>query len=322
MRDRQGSRVEWKDRGIVLALALSMDALLGDPPNRYHPVAWMGSAIGYAQRGAPEQGARDRLVYGGLIASGGTILVAAIGWVLAWVLLRLTHPLRWLGMATLLKTTLSLRGLGQAASEVHQALKARELEKARRLVSWHLVSRDTSQLSEAQVSAAAIESVAENTSDGVIAPLFYFSLFGLPGALAYRFANTCDSMLGYRDASREWLGKLPARFDDLLNLIPARLTALALVTASVLTGDDPSGAFSIWLRDRHKTQSPNAGHPMSAAAGALGVQLEKVGQYRLGAGNRQPTPDDIPRAQRLTWAATLIASAGLVLIPLILRKRK
>jgi adenosylcobinamide-phosphate synthase len=308
------------DHQISLALALALDALLGDPPNAYHPVAWMGAGIGLAQRHAPETGAGRQLVYGGLISLGGTVLIAGMGWMLERGLVWLPHPLRWFAMAAILKTTLSLRGLDRAAGEVYSALKADNLPEARRLVAWHLVSRDTSRLNQAQVSAAAIESVAENTSDGIIAPLFYFSLFGLPGALAYRFANTCDSMLGYRDATREWLGKIPARFDDLLNLIPARLTALALVMAARFTGDDSAGAFSVWRRDRHKTISPNAGHPMSAAAGALGVELEKTGQYRLGEGRRQPQAGDILRAVHLMWAAAMIASVGLTIANLLVNR--
>ena len=311
------------DRQLSLVLALALDVLLGDPPNRYHPVAWMGSAIGWAQRRAPEVGTWRQLAYGGLISLGGTILIAGVGWALERLLVWLPYPLRWFTMAAILKATLSLRGLDRAAGEVYSALQANDLPEARRLAAWHLVIRDTSVLNESLVSAAVIESLAENASDGVIAPLFYFSLFGLPGALAYRFANTCDSMLGYRDAAREWLGKIPARFDDLVNLAPARLTALALVIASFLTGDDPGRALSIWHRDRYKTTSPNAGHPMSAAAGALGVALEKVRQYRLGEGGREPSPDDIPRARRLTVVAASIASIGLVvLIPLIRRRKR
>jgi adenosylcobinamide-phosphate synthase len=311
------------DRQLSLVLALALDALLGEPPNRYHPVAWMGSAIGWAQRRAPEMGAWRQLAYGGLISLGGTILIAGVGWTLERLLGWLPYPIRWITMAAVLKATLSLRGLDRAADAVYSALRSNDLPEARRLAAWHLVSRDTSDLSESQVSAAGIESLAENASDGVVAPLFYFSLFGLPGAIAYRYANTCDSMLGYRDAAREWLGKIPARFDDLVNLAPARLTALALVIASTLTGDDLGRAFSTWYRDRYKTASPNAGHPMSAAAGALGVALEKVRQYRLGEGGREPTPEDIPRARRLTLLAVLIASAGLVgLIPLIRRRKR
>lgn len=311
------------DRSIALVLVLLLDVLFGDPPNRYHPVAWMGSMIGWLQRRAPAAGHERQLTYGGLIASGGMTLAAGTGWMLERAIIYLPRPFNWLAAAVALKSTLSLRGLSQAAGDIYAAFEANDLPEARRLVSWHLVSRDTSTLDETQVVAATVESVAENTSDGIIAPLFYFAVLGLPGALAYRFANTADAMLGYRDAAREWLGKISARTDDLLNLIPARLTASALCIAAVLTGDDAQGALATWRRDRYKTDSPNAGHPMSAAAGALGVELEKVGHYRLGEGNRKPQAGDIPRAVHLMWAATLIISAGLIAFaPLIMRRKR
>ena len=305
------------DRAAILLLALLLDALAGDPPGAYHPVAWMGEAIGAAQRAvrryAPEAGSGFLLLAGGTIALGGMTVSGAVGWLLSRAFGRLPRLPGWLAMALVLKSTFALRGLGQAAGEVRAALEAGDLEEARRLVGWHLVSRETSSLTASQVAAATIESVAENASDGVIAPLFYFALFGLPGALAYRFANTCDAMLGYRDAAREWLGKVPARLDDLLNLIPARLTALALGLACVITGEGLKGAFAVWRRDHGRTASPNAGHPMSAVAGALGVELEKVGVYRLGEGGRPPGPDDIRRAVNLMRWAAFLAVGGMIL---------
>jgi adenosylcobinamide-phosphate synthase len=210
--------------------------------------------------------------------------------------------------------TFSLRGLIKAAEEVEDALKVGDLTEARRLASWHLVSRDTTALSEPQVAAATIESVAENVSDGVVAPLFYYVLGGLPAALAYRFVNTADAMLGYRDPTHEWMGKAPARLDDLANLIPARLSAALIVLASALIGENSRMAWQVWQRDAGVTASPNAGHPMSAMAGALDVELEKVGHYRLGAGGRQPASGDIRRAARLIFFVPILIAALLALL--------
>ncbi|MEL7235990.1 MAG: adenosylcobinamide-phosphate synthase CbiB, partial [Chloroflexota bacterium] len=288
----------------VLLAALLLDLLLGDPPNRWHPVAWMGSAIYRLRQATPERG---KFIYGGMVAWGGGLII----WGLLSAVLRLTNrlpaPLNWLVRAWLLKTTISLRGLNNAAHEIETALRRDDLLEARRLLSWHLVSRDTSQLNASQIAAAAIESVAENTSDGIIAPLFWYGVGGLPAALTYRYLQTCDSILGYRDAEREWLGKIPARTDDLLNLIPARLTALCIVLLR------PHG-WHVWRRDARRTASPNAGHPMSAMAGVLNVELEKVGHYRLNSGTRPPEIDDIRHARHLMVGAVTLFTTGLVMV--------
>jgi adenosylcobinamide-phosphate synthase len=247
-------------------------------------------------------------------------LVAGIGAFLGVLTRLIPGTLGLLSEAYILKTAIGLRGLSLAGEEVQRALEAGDLPEARRLLSWHLVSRDTSQLSAAQVAGATVESVAENASDGVLAPLFYYALGGLPAALAYRYSNTGDAMLGYHDAEREWLGKSPARWDDLLNLIPARLTALLLIALSPLVGADRARALAIWRRDARTTASPNAGHPMSAMAGALGVALEKVGHYHLGAGQAAPTTGDIRRSVRLVKLAA-VAGAGLLALVTMLMKR-
>lgn len=301
-------------RRRVLLTAVLLDVLFGEPPNPYHPVAWMGTAIGAMQKRVLVVGVIRPLLAGTRISLGGTVVVTAVVFLIDRGLRRV--PLGWLLAGVLLKMTFSIRGLNQAAYEVELALRDGDINEARHLAAWHLVSRDTTQLDDAQIAAAAVESVAENTADGVIAPLFYYVLGGLPVAYAYRYAQTCDSMLGYRDEMREWLGKVPARFDDLLNLLPSRLTAALFVMAAPLMGGNAGCAYRIWRRDNRKTASPNAGQPMSAAAGALGVELEKVGHYRLGGGFGKPKSDDIGRGRHLMFAATgLFLGALLVVLP-------
>lgn len=246
----------------------------------------------------------ELLVRGMTITMVGTSLMLLIGIVVKQLGQR--YLFGALLEVVLFKWMFSLKGLSQAASSVHKALIRDDLTEARRLTAWHLVSRDTSQLDKSQIAAAAIESVAENTSDGVIAPIFYYLVLGLPGALIYRFANTADSMLGYRHDQYEWLGKIPARLDDLLNLVPARLTALLITITSTITQDNTQGALATWRRDRSLTASPNAGQPMSAMAGALDVSLTKVDYYTLGEGNRQPRPKDIQRSIYLMRTAVLL----------------
>jgi adenosylcobinamide-phosphate synthase len=284
---------------LALPLALLLDELLGDPPNRFHPTAWMGNFIHWITRFRPRQNPSAEFIYGVFILLVGIALTAGAGLALS---ILANHLPVWAGIllhALALKLTISLRSLNRAAKEVQFALQAGNLPEARRLLSWHLVSRDTSQLDESKVSAAVIESVAENASDGVVAPLFFYAIGGLPAAFAYRFVNTADSMLGYRDIEREWLGKVPARLDDLLNFIPARLTGLFIILSAFLTGKNSKQAWCILWRDSRQTASPNAGVPMSVMAGALGVELEKVGHYALGKGLRAPVPEDISCARKI-----------------------
>jgi adenosylcobinamide-phosphate synthase len=301
----------------VLALALLFDAILPEPSNRFHPVAWMGSFIAANRRAVATwplfTGSKaGQFLCGAGILMTGASAAATAGWG-ARRLLRIAldgRPplLSWAAEALLLHLFLSLRGLTNAAEQVQRALEADDLDAARRLLSWHLVSRKTNQLSHSEVAAATIESVAENASDSVVAPLVAYAVAGLPGALVYRFVNTADAMLGYRDAEREWLGKAPARTDDALNWLPARLTALSMAMAAATSGADGANAIRLWRRDRARTASPNAGHPMSAMAGALRVELSKRGHYTLGAGQAAPGAADIGRANRLVRRAALLVT--------------
>ncbi|MCS6906475.1 MAG: adenosylcobinamide-phosphate synthase CbiB [Anaerolineales bacterium] len=313
--------MKWK-RVLILWLALGLDEWLGDPPNRWHPVAWLGSLIARVERWVRCAHPWRDFWAGLAVWLGGAALVGGGLRLLSVVLNQFPRPLAALGEAILLKLSLAQRGLRQAALAVEGALQRVDLAEARRQLAWHLVSRETGQLNEAQVVGATIESIAENTSDGILAPLLYYALGGLPLAWVYRFANTLDSMWGYRNARYEWLGKAAARLDDLLNWLPARMTALALVTAAALGGEDARRAMVILRRDARTTASPNAGYPMSAMAGALGVELEKVGHYRLGQGLTPPTARDIRRAVRLMHRAVLLGVALLGLVSLLCSAHK
>lgn len=300
-----------------LCVALLLDLLLGDPPNALHPVAWMGRGIGLARRLAPHRQPALALVYGAVLMLGGLLVVLILGLILETICDVLPWPWNWLGTACVLKTTFALRGLSRAAQQVQAALVAGDVAQARQWLAWHLVSRDTSALTASQVAAATVESVAENASDGVIAPLLCYAIGGVPLALAYRFINTADAMLGYRDPEREWLGKVPARLDDLVNLIPARCTAALFLLATWVLGGPLQRAGAIWLRDARQTVSPNAGQPMSVMAGALGVTLEKVAHYSLGTGQALPTAADISSATRLLAWATALGVALLALVRVV-----
>lgn len=302
---------------LVLGLAVLLDLGLGEPPTMIHPVAWMGSAIAFVRQRAPRHGRCWPFLTGlllmvvgiGVLAGGAILVTRGLG--------LLPQPVQIIIAAMLLKTTFSIRGLMNAGREVQAVLAAGNLPEARKRLSWHLVSRDTSTLNESQVAAATIESLTENTSDSIVAPLLAFAIAGVPGALVYRYINTCDAMLGYRDPEREWLGKFPARLDDLVNLVPARITAILLIAGGSLMLHDPARAIYVWFRDRRLTASPNAGHPMSAAAGVLGVELEKVGHYRLGSGLRLPDATDVSRVRRLLLISTGLACVSLIALIIV-----
>ncbi len=301
----------------ILWLAFLLDLVVREPPNVVHPVAWMGKVIALLRQRAPKQGCWKPLRAGTAIVLGGCALCATTGLLLASGFRAMPFPLSILAEALVLKLMFSARALMSAGEAVQRALEADDLTAARHLVGWHLVSRDTSNLNNSQVAAAAIESVAENANDSIVAPLLFYTIAGLPGVLGYRFINTCDAMLGYRDAEREWLGKCSARVDDLANFIPARLTAALMILASVPVGGSVCRAIRTYYRDARVTASPNAGHPMSAAAGVLGVELEKCGHYRLGPGERSPIAQDITRAARLVWRTTFLAMIAMSLITIM-----
>jgi adenosylcobinamide-phosphate synthase len=289
----------------VLAAALALDRLLGEYPARLHPVVWMGRVISALHRRAPRAGRAAPFAYGLAMA----LLVPALFAVGAALALRAArvHPaLAFAAEALLLKSTFAVRALGEAAAGVGGALARGDLPAAR-LGLRSLCSRDPSALEAPQVAAAAVESVAENASDSFVAPLVFWAVLGVPGAMAYRAINTLDARVGYH-GRYEWLGKASARLDDLANLVPARLTAALLLLAGALRGGDLGRGVFTLLRDGGKTESPNAGRPMAAMAGLLGVELEKVGCYRLGGGLAPAGHATIAAAWRVASAAALGAA--------------
>jgi adenosylcobinamide-phosphate synthase len=314
--------------GAVLLLALWVDKYFGEPPASAHPVVWIGSylrACGSVTVRCPPVPA---FFLGALAWWVGAALVGAAAWgvqaLVFWQLAGYVRAPAWgaaidtallaAPMAWLLKCMLSWRMLREEVGAVELAL-GQSLEAGRERLSW-LVSRDTTQLTESQVRESAIESLAENLNDSVVAPIFWFVLLGLPGAAIYRFANTADAMWGYRGTYRgknwEWAGKWAARADDILSWGPARLTALLLALA----------AKGLQLKTLHeearKTPSPNSGWPMAAMALALGISLGKPGVYTLNPQGRPPEASDTALAQSLASRAifshAFVAVAAMLLM--------
>ncbi len=237
---------------------------------------------------------------------GGLLFTLPVFWISQWVDYS-QFWLRWILAGVLLKPVFSYRRLIEAGAEGKEMLQQDNLEEARQLVSWHLVSRDTTGLSQGHIASAVIESLAENLTDSLMAPLFFFVLFGLPGAWLYRFVNTADAMIGYRDERYKYLGKFAARLDDTLNFLPARAAAFCLVAGAGIGGLNMGAAWWIMRIQHNHTSSPNAGWTMAAAAGALDVCLEKYGCYQLNEKGRLPTAEDIRRANVLVGRAGLIS---------------
>ena len=290
---------------VALAIALAIDAAFGELPDAIHPVAWIGSLVSLVLRAAPRRGRIRQLGFGALVALAiplgcATVAAAVIAATARWPTLQLAVAI------ALLKPSFALRALGEAGERVRGALADGDLPGARDRLS-SLCSRDPAALNGSQIAAAAVESLAENTSDSFVAPLFYFSVLGVPGAVCYRAVNTLDAMIGYH-GRYEYLGKVAARIDDALNLIPARITALLFVVVAAITGRNAAGGWRILARDGGRTESPNAGRPMAAMAGLLGVTLEKVGHYRLGDGD-EPTATTIGTAWRVVVLTGALAAA-------------
>lgn len=306
------------------ALSFVLDLLLGDPEKLLHPVVVMGKAISRLEKilraGFPKTPRGERaagFVLALLLPVGTLAVTSAALWAVGLIhpVLRFALGVFWGWQA------LALKGLNTESKRVYTALTTGTIEDARRAVS-RIVGRDTQRLDEAGVTRAAVETVAENFSDGVLAPLFYLLLGGAPLALCYKAINTMDSMIGYKNERYLSFGRCAAKLDDAANWLPARLSALLLVLASALLGEDAQGAWRIWRRDRRNHASPNSAQTEAVMAGALGIQLagpawyfgEKYDKPTIGDAKRPVEPNDILRADRLLYGGGVL---GLVLLGLV-----
>jgi adenosylcobinamide-phosphate synthase len=292
---------------VSIVLALLLDRWWGEPPARLHPVVWMGYYLKRVGRSLPGRTPVLAFALGAVYWLAGAATVAMLYGVAAHEIGKLPGWLALIITTVLLKPLFALRMLVDEVRAVEDAL-AVGLESGRARLA-HIVSRDTAGLDEAQVRESALESLSENLSDSVIAPLFWFAIFGLPGAAVYRFANTADAMWGYRDRW-EWAGKCAARADDVLNWLPARITAFGLLWIA------PRG-FAL-TRDlaveAARTPSPNSGWPMAALALSMNLKLCKPGVYVLNAAGRtvgaQDTRVALRRAQMCAWIIAGILAIG------------
>ena len=312
---------------LIAFLSLALEAKLGYPDRLFrrvgHPVTWIGRLISFIDRRLNRATDSDRTRR--LCGVAALVAIVAIPALIACLaqLLLLSHGLGFVVMVLLGTTLLAQKSLAEHVEAVAKALDTGGLTAGREAVS-KIVGRDPEQLDRAAVSRAAIESLAENFSDGVVAPAFWMAVGGLAGGVAYKAANTTDSMIGHRTSRHEAFGWAAARFDDLINLPASRLTALLIVAAAaILPGMDAGAAWRAVWRDAKKHRSPNAGWPEAAMAGALGVALAGprsyggvMGDYAFmgEGGRREVTAADIRRALRLFWMADVLLMAALGLV--------
>jgi adenosylcobinamide-phosphate synthase len=302
---------------FTFLLALLIDITLGDPPDRWHPVSWLGKLISLETRLTRGRSKKSQFVIGMLLVLATVCLLGTSAFFFMQFLSSFNTVLYIIVAALLLKSTFSIRGLLKAASRIKRDLKDSGLETARHQLKW-LVSRKTSDLDEGQVISATIESVAENLCDSFVAPLIYFLVFGIPGAVVYRVVNTYDAMIGYHGEC-EYSGKFAARLDDVLNYIPARVSAFLLIVATWASGKNVSRSWVIMWRDHGRTESPNAGWTMSAIAGALDIRLEKPGCYILGENNHALSAPDIDFSIQIVsiaaaiWSVITVAIQGVII---------
>lgn len=314
---------------LILVAALIIDAVLGDPAWIWkrvpHPVALLGKLIDFLDRklNRPNRPAYDRRVRGALVAAGLTVAAAALGW--AVTELRRDFPAAGLIELALTWALIAQRSLYDHVQTVALALEKGGLSAGRRAVSM-IVGRDPDSLDEAGVARAAIESCAENFSDAVVAPVFWFVLFGLPGLMAYKAVNTLDSMIGHRSETYLEFGMVSARLDDAMNLLPARFAGLLICLASAFVpGGNPLRGWRVMLRDHGHHRSPNSGWPESAMAGSLDLALGGPRRYPgyvaqerwLGEGGRQLAGRADIHAALFVMAVACLLNGGAVLLVIL-----
>ncbi len=305
---------------VIVAFALLLDFLVGDPKTKYHPTAWIGKLIASLVPFTKSDSVRKELIGGILLVSVIVVTVCTVLVVLDIGISLLTIDIVSLIVSIavgsiLLKTTIAIRGMQKHALAVVDAVEKGDLGSARNHLSM-IVKRDTKNLDKNHILSGVLESVSENTVDGITGPLFYYAIFGLPGAFVYRAINTVDSMIGYKTTLFKNVGWFGAKCDTVLNYAPSRLTGLVMILGALILGYNWRESLYIMRRDSRKLDSPNAGFPMAALAGALGTRLEKMDYYTIGNGSIEFTKSHIISAVTLMKVSSILF-CGIITIPII-----
>jgi len=305
---------------VIVAFALLLDFLVGDPKTKYHPTAWIGKLIASLVPFTKSDSVRKELIGGILLVSVIVVTVCTVLVVLDIGISLLTIDIVSLIVSIavgsiLLKTTIAIRGMQKHALAVVDAVEKGDLGSARNHLSM-IVKRDTKNLDKNHILSGVLESVSENTVDGITGPLFYYAIFGLPGAFVYRAINTVDSMIGYKTTLFKNVGWFGAKCDTVLNYAPSRLTGLVMILGALILGYNWKESLYIMRRDSGKLESTNAGFPMAALAGALGTRLEKMDYYTIGNGSIEFTKSHIMSAVTLMKVSSILF-CGIITVPII-----
>ncbi len=306
---------------VIIGFAILLDLVFGDPKNRYHPTAWIGMLIGTITTRMKNENYTVEKVGGIFIVlipvCISVIILSGLNFSIDLISVEsLSILISIISGIVLFKMTIAIKGMERHALAVLDSIQKNDLTQARTNLSM-IVKRNTKNLDKNHILSGTLESLSENIVDGITGPMFYFAIFGLPGAFVYRIVNTVDSMVGYKTQMFKNLGWFGANCDNVLNYIPSRLTGLTIVLGSMLLGHDWKNCYEIFKRDGKKTDSPNAGYPMAAFAGALGTKFEKLEHYSLGSGEYEITSKKVKDAISLMKVTSLLFF-GIVSIPIIL----
>ena len=305
----------------IIGFAILIDLIFGDPKNRYHPTAWIGTLIAKFTTLVKHQNPIFEKI-------GGVLIIVIISSIVILLLLSLDFGISliftdYISLVVsvlvgimLLKSTIAIRGMEKHAINVLESLENNNLNMARNHLSM-IVKRNTTNLDKNHVLSGVLESISENTVDGITGPMFYYAFFGLPGAFFYRIVNTADSMIGYKNDLFKNLGWFTATCDTILNYIPSRLTGLMMIISAAILHNNWRHSYKIMMRDGKKTESPNAGYPMAALAGALETKFEKINHYKLGDGEIILTKQHVISAINI-MKLTSVLFFGIITVPIIL----
>ena len=305
----------------IIFFALALDLSLGDPKNKFHPTVWIGTLLAHFTPNFKNSSESVEKLGGIVLIIISSTIVISIIFILEEGISLITTDFLWIIVSVivggiLLKTTIAIKGMERHAMAVVDSIENNDILSARDNLS-KIVKRNTGNLDKNHVLSGVVESISENTVDGITGPLFYFGLFGLPGAFFYRVINTADSMIGYKTNIFRNIGWFAAKCDTILNYIPSRITGMVMIFSAMLLGNDWKRSYQIMIRDATKTESPNAGYPMAAIAGALGTKIEKIDHYSLGDGEVSFSIEHVKSAIAL-MKVTSISFCGLVVIPIVL----